>query len=187
MVHFYSFNKEKFILVSNINKETIKKRFGHQFEVLTSIKDLNALEIVLTRIQRQFPTFQIKRQVVTKVNFTPEVREKLRKAKLGTKKPEEVKRKISLSRKGVGNFIGKTHKEESKRTTSLKLRGRKVVLGRRWVYNPKTGKESLVDGPVPEGCILGRDREVAEVISYNLISKQASTTLPTKKQSRKDQ
>lgn len=187
MVHFYSFNKEKFILVSNINKEAIKKRFGHQFEVLTSIKDLSAIEIVLTRIQRQFPTFQIKRQVVTKVTFTPEVREKLRKAKLGTKKPDEVKRKISQSRKGIGNFLGKSHSEESKRTVSLKLRGRKNSLGKRWVYNTKTGKESLVKGPIPEGCVLGRDQEVVELFASNLVRNRASTTLPTKKQSKKDQ
>lgn len=183
MISFYAFNKEKFILITNFKKETVKKKFGHGFELLTSIKDLSALEIHKARIIKQYPSFLIKQQLLAPVNFTPEIREKLRNKKLGTKKPESVKKKISESRKGVGNFLGKKHTDEFKRKQSLMRKGEATVLGKRWIYNPKLDIESMTDDEVPPpGYYFGRSDDMREIINYNLSFKnKPSTTPPTKK------
>lgn len=183
MISFYAFNKEKFILITNFKKETVKKKFGHNFELLTSIKDFTALEIHKSRIIKQYPAFSIKQQLVTPVNFTPEIREKLRNKKLGTKKPDWVKEKISKSRKGVGNFLGKKHSEEFKRKKSFLMKGETNTLGKKWIYNPELDIETLTDEAVPPaGYYFGRSEDMREVINYNFKSRnKPSTTPPTKK------
>jgi len=186
MISFYAFNKEKFILVTNFKKETVKKKFGHNFELLTSIKDFNALEVVKSRILKQYPFFSLKEQLLKPIIFTPEIREKLRQKKLGTKKPDWVKEKISQSRKGVGNFLGKSHTEEFKRAKSLKTKNVQKEKGKRWIYNPTEDKESIIIGDdIPPGYVLGRSTDMREVINYNFekgrTRNKTSTTPPTKK------
>lgn len=77
---------------------------------------------------------------------SPEVREKIRQARLGTKRSEETKRKISQSKKGtkyapiteegINNkrlaHLGKKHSEESRRKMSESKKG---------IPSPKKGKK----------------------------------------------
>lgn len=172
MYYFYAFNKEKFILLTNLTKPTVKKKFGLQFELVQSVKDFNAVEILKARILKQYPTFQLKTQVLKFVTFTPEIREKLRQAKLGIKKPQEVKDKISRSRKGKGNFLGKKHKEESKKSMSLKRKGKRHRLGQTytWIYSPSLDKEHAYSGKgIPLGFVKGRTPDMKEIIRYNFL------------------
>jgi hypothetical protein len=80
-------------------------------------------------------------------------------AKIGRKRDEATKQKISNSRKGKGNFIGKSHSQFAKKAIAFSRRGKNPVAGKRWCYNPITGKE-LRANELPEGFIWGRDKSV---------------------------
>ena len=164
MIRFFAFYNTKTLLITDFAVDKVKKRHGHKFEIITSIKDKSSLDQVKPRILRQFPTFQVKEQLSPTVIFSQEIREKLRRKKLGTKKDVATKNKISQTMKGNGNFIGKRHKEDSKFKTSIKMRNNKNVVGKMWIYNPRTFKEMRIDKneKIPEGFLKGRDPEVVE-------------------------
>jgi len=168
MIRFFAFYNTKTLLITDFAVDKVKKRHGHKFEIITSIKDKSSLDQVKPRILRQFPTFHVKEQLSPTVIFTKEVREKLKRKKLGTKKEEVTKLKISQTMKGNGNFVGKRHKEDSKFKTSIKMRNNKNVVGTIWIYNPRTFKEMRIkkDEKIPEGFVRGRDPDSREFTSF---------------------
>ena len=109
MIHIYSFNKDKLIVISDKSKDKITKKYGHKFEILNSFNDKQSIIHYRDRLERQSPTFNVVEDYYVKKINSPDARLKMSLAKRGTKRPDKVKEKISESRKGVGNFSGKKH------------------------------------------------------------------------------
>lgn len=169
MINFYAFTNDKLIVISDLPTEKIKSKFGHRFEIVNTIKDKSSLDIVKPRVLRQYPSFQVKEQFKKTFNFPPERNEKIRQAKLGKKRDEATKLKISQTMKGKSNFEGKKHSEESKKKTSEKLQGNQHVSKLKWVYSPSKDKEMRVKKLVeaPNGFKAGRSPEIQELLNYN--------------------
>lgn len=194
MIHFYCYHNEKKIIVSDFPLERVKNRFGHKFEILTSVKDRQSIAVVTPRILRSYPNFIIKEHLMkSKPRMTEEAKRKISLSKLGKPRDEETKRKISLARKGKSNFEGKKHKEESKRLIALGNKGNQFNRGSYWAHDPKTGKEIRVKtkADIPPGYVQGRDYYAIEpgrsvIASNKLLRAQAATNSPTETQSNKD-
>jgi hypothetical protein len=65
-------------------------------------------------------------------------------AKLGKRRDEETKKRISNTMKGKSNFEGKRHSWESKEKIGEKLMGNHNVRDTYWIHNPRTDKERRV-------------------------------------------
>lgn len=176
MIHIYSFNKDKLIVISDKAKDKITKKYGHKFEILNSFKDKQSIIHYRDRLERQSPTFNIVEDYYVKKVNSPEARLKMSLAKRGIKRPDKVKEKISASRKGVGNFAGKKHSTLSKRRISHKMLGKKQVEGKKLIYNPSTDTEKRVTDIInlPDGFRKGRDPEVIEQMHYGLFRSRNS-------------
>jgi hypothetical protein len=179
MFHFYCFNAEKKIIVSDLPLEKVRLKYGFRYEVLNSVKDKDAIEVVWVRIQRSYPGFEIiednvkpKKPRKKKKPVTAETRRKMADAKRGKKKSEETKRKTSMTMKGKSNFEGKKHSHASKRKIAAKSYGNTKVRGRKWVHDPNTTAEKRVVDRlnIPRGFLLGRDYYMVENMRYNLDS-----------------
>ena len=159
MVHFYLFQKENIMLISDLPKDKIKSKYGQLFEIVNSVRDKESLDLVKPRILRSYPRATVKEDFYSKKVFSEETREKLRKAKLGKARPDSVKQKISQKMSGHSNFEGKRHNEYSKRLTALSMRDNKNVKGKKWIYDPRADKEKRVDKIIeaPIGFRKGRD------------------------------
>lgn len=164
MIHFIVIQKKNVLLITNHDLSKIREQYGSNFELVNSLRDVEHLDTIKQRVVRQYPRHEIVEQIKKKrapINFTPEVREKLRQSKLGKKRDEETKKKISLKMKGTSNFQGKTHSDVSKRKTAMSMRGNKNINGKKWVYNPRTDKENRIENRnrIASGYRLGRDPE----------------------------
>lgn len=159
MVHFYLFQKENILLISDLPKEKVKLKYGQIFEIVNSVRDRESLELVKPRILRSYPRVSVKEDFYTKKVFSEETRRKLREAKLGKARPDSVREKISQKMKGKSNFEGKRHHQESKRLTAMSMRDNKNVKGKKWIYDPRADKEKRVDKVIeaPIGFRKGRD------------------------------
>ena len=58
MYHFYCFNQEKIILVSDLPVDKIKKKYGIRYEILTSIKERDSIVIIKERLKRSYSQFE---------------------------------------------------------------------------------------------------------------------------------
>lgn len=87
--------------------------------------------------------------------ITDYIRLKLRRAKLGTTRPKEVRAKISRSMKGSSNFEGKSHTRGSIEKIKINRGHDDRIKGKHWNHNPKNGKESR-DNNTPKGSVKGR-------------------------------
>lgn len=83
------------------------------------------------------------------------IRAKLRRAKLGTTRPKDVRAKISRSMKGSSNFEGKTHTRGAIEKIKINRGHADRIKGKKWNHDPKTGKENRDYNP-PKGHIKGR-------------------------------
>lgn len=161
MIHFYLFQKDNIIVVSDLPKEKIKVKYGPIFEIVNSVKEKDALEIVKQRVQKSYQKFSFVDDLYVKKEFSVETREKLRQRKLGKPRPDWVRQKISSKMKGKSNFEGKRHREDSKEKTSTSMMDNENVKGKTWIYNPSKDIEKRVDNKfiLPEGFRIGRDPE----------------------------
>lgn len=152
------------MIISDLQKEKIKAKYGPIFEIVNSVKDKESLEVVKTRILRSYPRVTFKEDFYEPKVFTKESREKIRQSKLGKARPDWVREKISRKMKGKSNFEGKRHREGSKRLTSESMRGNLNGKDKSWIYNPTTDVEKRVDNIIeaPEGFRVGRDPESVE-------------------------
>lgn len=168
MIRFFAFYNTKTLLITNFAIDKVKKRYGHKFEIINSIKDRSSLDQVKPRVLRQFTAFQVIEQLGPSVTFTNEVREKLRRKKLGTKRDEATKAKISATLKGRSSFTGKKHLEKSKYQISVKTKGRKTCEGKIWIYNPRTFVERKINKgeKLPQGYMYGRDPDSVEPMKF---------------------
>lgn len=161
MIHFYFFQKDNKLLVSDHSRDKIKVKYGPNFEIVNSVKDKESLNIVKTRIARSYPKAIFIEDFYVKKVFSAKTRAKLRQRKLGKPRADWVKQKISSKMKGKSNFEGKRHNEDSKRKTARALQNNTNVKGKVWVYNPYSDTESRVDNilEAPSGFRKGRDPE----------------------------
>ena len=170
MIHVYSFNKDKLIVISDKDKDKINKKYGHKYEIINSFKDKQSILHYRLKLERQSPTFAVVEDYFVKKFHSQETKLKMSQSKLGKKRPDKVKAKISESRKGVGNFSGKKHSSLSKRRISHKMSGKKQVEGKKLIYNPSTDTEKRVADIInlPDGFRKGRDPEVIDTMLYGL-------------------
>lgn len=149
------------LLISDLPKDKIKDKYGHFFEIVNSVRDKESLELIKPRVTRSYPKVTIKEEYYTRKVFSEEYREKLRQSKLGKKRPDWVKEKISQKMKGKSNFKGKKHQRKSRLQVSLAMMENENVKGKNWIYNPSLDKEKRVKEKfiLPEGYRKGRDPE----------------------------
>jgi len=145
-----------------------KSKYGRNHEQVGIIKDTSNLQTVLEKLQKQYRTTELVKDVHIKRRFgwcykTEEqkaaTRQKMSEVKLGRPRRQWVKDKISEARKGKGNFTGKKHSAYAKKAIAFSRRGKNPVEGKRWCHDPITGKE-LRSTELPKGFIWGRDKSV---------------------------
>ena len=168
MIHVYSFNKDKLIVISDKDKDKITKKYGHKYEIINSFKDKQSILHYRLKLERQSPTFGIVEDYHVKKFHSEESKLKTSQTMTGKKRPDKVKAKISESRKGVGNFSGKKHSNLTKRRISHKMSGKKQVQGKKIIYNPSTDQERRVADIInlPAGFRKGRDPEIIDTMHY---------------------
>ena len=186
MINFYLFQKEKYILISDYPLSTIRRRHGYSFEILTNVKDKNSLDTIKERIARQYPKLEIKYRIRTPVNFTPEIRNKIRLKKLGKKRCDVFKNKLRVLYRGRSIFQGQKHTLDYKKFMSNIMKGNSHNKGTFWVYNPYTDEEKKVRdrNKIPEGFRLGRNPYSVDNLSQPKNS--GSTSSPKEKLPKRD-
>lgn len=157
MIHFYYFQKEKKLVVSDTDPAKIKKKYGYNYEVLNSIKDKEHVDLIIQRIMKGYEVIDKVVSFHKKKEFSEEYRRKLSEAKKGRKLDPEIKAKISSTMKGKSNFQGKSHSYESKRLIGAAQIGNSNVKDSKWVFDPRGTKELRVRDNVPVGFSKGRD------------------------------
>lgn len=169
MVRFFLVNNKQ-ILVSDHPIEKVVKKIGHRYEILTSVQDKSSVEFIKQRLQKSYPQASFKDYFYKKRKpYSPESIERYRQSKLGKPRPEYVRQKISMAKKGVSQFQGKRHTEETKRVMALKKLGNQHVKNTIWIYNADRDKERRVLNlqSVPSGYRTGRNYEVIENLCLN--------------------
>lgn len=166
MYCFYVSYKQKKIYLTDLPPDKVKKKFGFDLELVNSVKDKENIEIIKARVQKSHNGFTLHEEFQKpKYVMTPEHKLALLKSHLGKKRPEEVKRKISESKKGaVSNFKGKKHTYETRRIQAISKYGNQVNKDLIWIYNPDTFEERKVASrdEIPPGFSEGRDIESVE-------------------------
>lgn len=174
MINFYVSYKQKKLYVSDYPMDKAKRHFGIEVELVNSIKDKEYLEIVKARVLRSFNGFVVEEQMQKpKYVMTPEHKQALINSKLGKKRPEDVRKKISQAKKGKSNFEGKKHSYESKRLISARMTGVKQHKDYIWAHDPGSDKEIMVKSvkDIPKGFSKGRDYYSTEPGLYVMNSK----------------
>ena len=168
MIHVYSFNKDKLIVISDKDKDKITKKYGHKYEIINSFKDKQSILHYRLKLERQSPTFGIVEDYYVKKFHSEETKQRMSKSHLGLKHSDEVKKKMSRSHAGKSNHTGKKHSELTKSRISKKMAGKKQVQGKKIIYNPSTDKERRVADIInlPVGFRKGRDPEVIDTMHY---------------------
>lgn len=174
MFGFYVSYPTKQLIISNLAQDRVRKRFGNKIELVNSVKEKDALDTVKERVLRNFRGFEvIELFEKPKYVMTPEHKQALINSRLGKPRPEEVRRKISLAKKGKSNFEGKKHTYETKRLMAARKIGNQHVKNRVWAHNPVTDKEILAKSrqDIPPGFSEGRDYYSVEPGLYEMNSK----------------
>ena len=137
-----------------------RRNFGNDIELVNTIKDKEYLEVIKTRVLRSHNGFEVVEQMQPpKYVMTPEHKQALIDSKLGKERPEEVRQKISKTKKGKSNFEGKKHSYETKRVMSARKIGNTYKKDYIWAHDPNSDKEIMVKSieDIPEGFSKGRD------------------------------
>lgn len=160
MINFYVSYKQKKLYVSDYPLDRAKRHFGIEIELVNSIKDKEYLDVVKARVLRSYNGFAVEEQMQKpKYVMTPEHKQALINSKLGKKRSEEVRKKISQAKKGKSNFEGKKHSYETKRLMSAKKIGKAQHKDYIWAHDPNSDKEIMVKEikDIPKGYSKGRD------------------------------
>lgn len=192
MIHYYCYHNQKKIIVSDLPVEKVRLKFGHQYEILTSIKTRESVPVTSERILRSYPSFIIvEKYQKAKFTLTEEQRRKISLSKLGKPRTPEARAKISAGRKGKSNFEGKRHTPETRALMAQKKMGNNHVKNYYWAHDPRSEKEVRVKDlkDIPKGFSKGRDYYSVEPGLYYFNPKvraQESTNSPKEKQSNED-
>jgi len=173
MIHVYSFNRDKLIVISDKDRDKITKKYGHKYEIINSFKDKQSILPYRLKLERQSPTFGVVEDYYVKKVHSEESRLKMSRAHTGLKHSNEVKKKMSRSHAGKSNHTGKKHSKNTKDRISQKMLSKKQVLGKKIIYNPAIDKERRVVDIInlPAGFRKGRDPEVINTLHYGRDSK----------------
>lgn len=160
MIHFYCFSSSKILLVSDLPSDKIKAKYGHRYEILTSVKDKESVDLIKVRILRSYPGYIIE-EVYQKSKhvFTDEQKKKISESKIGKPRDALTRAKISAKLKGRSNFQGKTHNIETKEVMREKKLGNQHTKGYVWAHDPRSDTEVRVKtrADIPKGFSKGRD------------------------------
>lgn len=178
MFNFYVSYKLKKIYCSDYPLDKARRHFHNDVELVNSIKDKEYLDVIKARVMRTFPGFELVEQMQKpKYVMTPEHKHALLMSKLGKKRSDEVKRKISEKNKGKSGFQGKKHRPDSKRLIGAAKLGNQVNKDLIWIHNPDTDQERKVKDrkDIPKGFSEGRDYYSTEPGLYVMNSKKTTT------------
>lgn len=167
------FLKDKKLIVTKKTEKEFKDAFGGPYELVQTVKDETNAEISAKKLLTFYRGCTIEFDSVIKQKwgwkyFTEElkefVRKRLKDTKIGVRRDQATKLKISFSRRGKGNFKGKRHTPISKMIIAEKRIGKSRVTGLRWAHEPYTGKE-IRTLTLPQGYFWGRNPEFKDWIS----------------------
>jgi len=169
MIHFYCYAVTKTILISDQPVDKVRAKYGHRYELLNSVRDNSAVDIIKTRLQRSYGMYKFVEwyQIIRKP-MSDETKRKMSEAKMGKPRDEATRQKISAGLKGRSNFQGKKHTEETKDVMAEKKLGNQHTKDSYWAYNPKSEEETRVRdrNNLPPGYHLGRDYDSVEIGLY---------------------
>ena len=160
MIHFYCYVTLKKIIVSDLPADKVKDKYGYRYELLNSIKDIDAVDFIKLRLLRSYSGYEfIDLFQKEKKTVTEEARRKMSLAKLGKPRDEATRQKISIGLKGRSNFQGKKHNLETKEIMAEKKLGNDHAKELYWAHDPRGSKETRVKdrNDLPQGFALGRD------------------------------
>ena len=171
MIHFYCYDVTKTILISDQPVDKVKSKYGHRYELLNSIRDNSAVDIIRTRLLRSYGSYKFVEwyQTVRKP-MSEETRRKMSEAKMGKPRDEATRQKIAAGLKGRSNFQGKKHSAETRDVMAEKKLGNDHAKDSYWAYDPGADKETRVKdrNKLPPGYQLGRDYDSIEVGLYHI-------------------
>jgi hypothetical protein len=169
MLHLYSYTKRRLLIISDHPISIIKNKYGHGYEILTSIKERESLPIILPRYLRSLSGYKIVETYKRKqrIPATEDTKKKISLVRTGKPRPVSSNLKTSKTMAGKSNFEGKRHNNDTKAVMSEKAMGNQRVTGLYWCHNPITGQERRVRdrNDLPNGFIIGRDYDSVEPIA----------------------
>jgi hypothetical protein len=159
MYNFYCLSSVKKLIISNLPKEKIQKKFGYNFEILTSVKEQTSVQNTLDKLLRSYSGYKIEEHYQKVRSNTGRGKSKSPSPLLGVPRSVEVKAKIAASCKGRSNFHGKTHNLDTKARMAAAKLGNNHVKGKVWAHDPRSDKEIRVSdiNSLPSGFSKGRD------------------------------
>jgi hypothetical protein len=171
MIHFYCYDVTKTILISDQPVDKVRAKYGYRYELLNSIRDNSAIDIIKTRLLRRYSKYEIIEwyQIVRKP-MSEETKRKMSEAKMGKPRDEATKLKISAGLKGRSNFQGKRHTADTKDVMAEKKLGNQHTKDSYWAYDPRLDKETRIRdrNSLPPGYQLGRDYNSIEEGLYHI-------------------
>ena len=171
MIHFYCYAVTKTILISDQPVDKVRAKYGHRYELLNSVRDNSAVDVIKSRLQRSYGMYKFVEwyQSVRKP-MSDETKRRMSEAKMGKPRDEATRQKISAGLKGRSNFQGKRHTSETKDIMAEKKLGNDHTKDSYWAYDPKADKETRVKdrNKLPPGFQLGRDYDSIEVGLYHI-------------------
>lgn len=178
MYNFYIESSSKKLIVSDLPQDSIKKRYRFKLELINTVRDKESIKLVLPRIQKSYPGYSLVEEFQKpRYVMTPEHKQALILSKLGKKRPEEVRKKISQTKKGKSNFEGKKHTYETKRLMAARKIGNQHNKNYVWAHNPDIDKEIMVKDmySIPAGYSQGRDYYSTEPGLYVMNSRASNS------------
>lgn len=166
------FLQNKKLVVTKKTEKEFREHFGKQYELVQTLKDETNAELSAQKLTSFYRGCEIVFDGLMKKKwgwryFTEElkefVRQRLRETKIGVKRDQATKLKISFARRGKGNFRGKKHNTITKLVIAEKRIGKSRVTGLRWAHEPYSGKE-IRTLTLPDGYYWGRSPEFKDWI-----------------------
>lgn len=160
MFGFFVSYKQKKLILSDLTQDRVRKKFGFDIELVNSVKDKESAYLIKPRVVRSYQGFEFVEEFQKpRYVMTPEHKQALIDSKLGKPRSDDVKRRISQSKKGKSNFQGKRHSYETKRVMAARKIGNQHNKNYVWAYNPDTDIEVMVKSrmDIPKGYSQGRD------------------------------
>ena len=171
MIHFYCYAVTKTILISDQPVDKVKAKYGHRYELLNSVRDNSAVDIIKTRLQRSYGMYKfVEWYQVARKPMSDETKRKMSEAKMGKPRDEATRQKISAGLKGRSNFQGKKHTADTKDIMAEKKLGNQHTKDSYWAYDPVSNEETRVRdrNKLPPGYTLGRDYDSTEIGLYHI-------------------
>ena len=171
MIHFYCYDVTKIILISDQPVDKVRAKYGHRYELLNSIKDNSAVEVIKTRLQRSYGMYKfVEWNQSVRKPMSDETKRKMSESKMGKPRDEATRQKISAGLKGRSNFQGKKHTADTKDVMAEKKLGNQHTKDSYWAYDSRSDKETRVRdrNNLPPGYQLGRDYDSIEIGLYHI-------------------